>query len=241
VSKNIKVKFSSPIEGLFDIPELQPQPAINFIPDTWKKLPSIHQSEDRKHIPFKYQSNLKVFATAKQCPSFLNVFEQGYVLVSPCDMYIKYDIDNNLEVVEVAIDGVNLTYHFNHQYIDYIKNTGFQKVYKLDNVFLCETPKGYSIKQLPMYWHHNPNFEVAYGIIHTDQYHQINPQIMMREGVKEMLIKQGEPLCYIVPYKRIETELVIEEYDSKRENIARFRNLGTFQRGYSNLFKKLNS
>ena len=92
-----------------------------------------------------------------------------------------------------------------------------------------------------MLWHNNPDWEVAYGIIHTDQYHFINPQIMLKNGVKDVFIEQGTPLCYIVPYKREEYNLVLQEWDEELSAKGYVNNLGSFRNGYRKLYRKRNA
>jgi hypothetical protein len=79
-----------------------------------------------------------------------------------------------------------------------------------------------------MFWHHNPYWESAYGIIHTDQYHQINVQIMLKKGINEVVIKQGEPMCYVVPYRREKYDMQYVDFDMGLLNKADFNNLGVF-------------
>ena len=64
-----------------------------------------------------------------------------------------------------------------------------------------KTPVGYSSYQFPMYYHFNPDFEVPPGPIWTDEFHALNPQIIIKQyGVTK--INRGTPLCVYVPYKR---------------------------------------
>ena len=239
-NNKVKVIFSSPLEPLNDNPDLFVQPARNFIPDGWKKLPNYHKEMPPLDNIYKYKT-LSQYATAKVCPSFGQIWNEGYVLVAPCDISIRYNFDTKQHIWETAIGGFQINRHYDYQYIDYIKDSGFQGVFKIDNLYTCQTPKGYSIRQIPLLWHHNKQFEVAYGVIHTDQYFEINPQVMMRTGVEEIFIKQGDPICYIVPFKRIETELIIEKYDDNKHYLNRIINTGKFTRGYLTKFKNLNS
>jgi|TARA_R100000458_G_C8176473_1_gene175060 hypothetical protein len=228
--QKVKIQFSSRVLGLFDVKELRPQPAKKFIPEEWKKIPSKHTNEEDS--PYKYNL-LRLDATAKSCPSFIHLWEEGYVLVAPCDISIREN------VWETALPEVQLSTHPNYQYIDHV-DSDFSVVHKIDNVWLCKTPKGYSIRQIPLLWHSDLNFEVAYGIIHTDQWHEINPQIMIKKGVKEVFIKQGDPLCYILPYKRIDTELEVVDFNEKEYATSVIKNMGKFKNPYLKRFNILN-
>ena len=154
------------------------------------------------------------------------------------------DIESRTELIhqliEAGIPGIEIVIHSRDQFLNY-GDSNFDFIFKLDNTWECITPDGYSIMQIPMLWHANPNWEVAYGIIHTDQYHLINPQIMIKKDVKDVFIAQGEPLCYIVPFKREEYNLVLQEWDEELSARGFINNLGTFKNGYRKLFRKRNA
>jgi hypothetical protein len=63
------------------------------------------------------------------------------------------------------------------------------------------TPPGISCFQFPMYYHFNQDFEVPPGPIWTDEYAQVNPQIIIKR-YGQIKIPQGTPLCVFVPYDR---------------------------------------
>ena len=253
VSILVDIKFVPHIDGLELVEEITPKPANQFIPPHWKDIPALHQSSELLNeidLPGKYYNQTKPMKTAKKCPSFIDVFNNGFVIPAPCDLFLQYDNEKEEWNVETGLKfsgrnpnetfEINFSVHPTQQYLDHVPNAPYEYIFKLDNLWSVITPKGYSIMQLPMFWHHNPDFEVAYGIIHTDQYHQINIQIMMRKGLKEIEIKMGEPLCYIVPYKREEYNLVLEAYDTKYHNAVNIANIGRFKNSYKTLFRKRN-
>jgi len=248
---NTEIIFVSEYDGFDNIKEFRPYPATEYMPEWFRnmpaevKLPAESFSVDgyiRKKIP-----NIR---TAKLCPSFVDIYNEGFVLPAPCDIWLRveedgtweYRLSNPLFSMENQFEAFDIPFsvHPTHQYLDHVPNAPYDYIFKMDNVWSCVTPKGYSIMQIPMLWHHNPNFETAYGIIHTDQYHQLNIQIMMYKGVGNFEIKMGEPLCYIIPYKREEFNYTVEPYDTAFHNAANMRNIGVFTNGYKQLFRKLN-
>ena len=250
----VDIKFVAHIEGMDQVKEICPQPSIKFIPPHWKDIPMLIDNPvemiNQSEFQGKYFGVNAKRKTAKKCPSFIDVFTNGYVIPAPCDIYFSYNTETEEWYVETGLKysgrnqfeafDIPFSVHDTHQYLDHVPDAPFDYIFKMDNVWSCITPKGYSIMQLPMLWHHNPYFEVAYGIIHTDQYHQINLQIMMRKGVGNFEIKMGDPLCYIIPYKREEYNYTIEPYDTAFHNAANMRNIGKFTNGYKQLFRKLN-
>tara|TARA_R100000664_G_C2755504_1_gene143213 strand:- start:29 stop:763 length:735 start_codon:yes stop_codon:yes gene_type:complete len=241
MSEKIQFEFMSPLPGLTLVEECRIQPSINYIPDSWKKLPQAVDMPLEDINPYnigKYYGSGVPSTTAKGCPSFIDIFQDGFVYPAPCDLYFYFDKESKESRWEAALDDITIRSHGDEQYVDHVPKSGFQHVFKLDYVWCGFTPPGYSVRQIPMLWHHNPYFEVAYGVIHTDLYHQINPQIMMREGIKEFQIKQGEPLCYLVPYKRQDYELKFSDWDLNRVNAANIRAIGKFKKPYLSMFKK---
>ena len=194
-SKNNKVIFWSAIEGLEEI--VPPQPAKNYIPEWWKNTPSFMSNLE------PYPTITRDKATIKVCPSVQDWFSQGYVLPMWYDVHL--DIKENGEIICVQSDDM-----FGGEAMP---NDGFiswlpeqQKkhavaVFRPYCPWHMKTPVGYSCYQFPMWWHFNPDFEVPPGPVWSDEYHRINPQIILKH-YGEIKIKRGTPLCVFVPYKR---------------------------------------
>tara|TARA_R100001163_G_C5065308_1_gene203212 strand:- start:1718 stop:2482 length:765 start_codon:yes stop_codon:yes gene_type:complete len=223
------IKFSSPIPGLKDVEIARPQPSKKFIPEGWLGVPNLMEPPfPNPDDPYKFVGENSMKRTAKTCPSFLDVWKEGYVIPAPCDIYLRWDTKLETYHYETAIPLIPIVIHSNAQYLEHVQAPMHEFIFKMDNIWSIETPKGYSIRQIPMFWHHNPYWESAYGIIHTDTYHQINIQIMLRKGVTEVVIQQGEPMCYVVPYRREDYDLQYVDFDMGLLNKADFNNLGIF-------------
>lgn len=236
----IDVKFQTPVPGLLNS-EVTVQPANKFIPKDWKNIPHAAEIEHNSLDPYKHIGPNSYTRTAKLCPSFPDVFNAGFVIPAPCDIQLYYDKEQDSFRYETGLPGIQIVTHGNDQMLSYAENSTYEFVFKLDHVWECITPPGYSIMQIPMLWHSNHEWEAAYGIIHTDQYHFINVQIMLKKGIKETFIEQGEPLCYIVPYRREEYNLVLQEWNEEESATAYVNNLGSFKNGYRKLFRKRNA
>ena len=83
-------------------------------------------------------------------------------------------------------------------------------------------PKGYSVYQMPMFYHFNQmkDWYVPYGVIGIDTHHEINQQIMYISDKKELIIKKGTPLATYVPFKREEFDFKYEEWNKELEDKA---------------------
>jgi hypothetical protein len=209
------IKFSTPFKGLENIEQVLPQPAKNFIPKWFKDMPPT--PKDDFHTKLVPQSK-----TAKLCPSFIDIFHNGFVLPAHCDIYLRWEDDGEYEW-QTSFEEYEMQIHHDIQMKDYApKEAKIQKVFKIVSPFRMQTPKGYSVYQVPMLYHYNTDWHVPYGVIHTDKHHIINQQIVVTaENKNQLLIKQGEPLCYYVPFKREEFDLKVESWSDKWETLTR--------------------
>lgn len=205
---NPRVIFSSP-NNLELSEKTIIKPAKYFIPKEFKNMP---YSLDEKDL-------MQQKKTAKSCPSFVEILREGYVIPSPCDIYLSYnkEIDNWKWQVPSAYDWMDISIHPPFQFKDYYKDTNIKYVFKINSLWNVYTPKGYSVRQIPMFYHNNKDFEVAYGVIKSDVFHQINPQILFISDKDEIIIEKGTPLCYIVPFKREKYNYKIVPYSKMKE------------------------
>jgi hypothetical protein len=205
----INVKFTSPIIGLAETKELHPQPSKNFIPKWFKDTP-IDSPEDNKYIS-KVKPNLR---TVKKCPSFMEIFHQGYTIVSPCDIWLKYK-DGQWEW-KCSHPDITMNYFAYNAMAKYLpKHSKDKVIFKLANPWYVMTPKGYSSYIVPMPYTYNYDWYVQYGIIHTDTIYNMNVPIVYTSEKEEVLIKQGTPLFQLVPFKRETSKLQIIKYTHK--------------------------
>jgi hypothetical protein len=72
---------------------------------------------------------------------------------------------------------------------------------KLVNPYSIVTAKGWSsiIHGIP--YEPNPHYDVVPAIVHTDYYHQMNVVLNLK-GSEPFVIRYGEPLVHIYPFKR---------------------------------------
>jgi hypothetical protein len=195
--KDNKVIFWSIIKGLEEIVPLQP--AKNYIPEWWKNTPSFMPNmEQEAPIP-------REGGTIKICPSVHDWFSQGYVLPMWYDVHI--DIKENGEIKVLGSDQNllrNSSFMIADAYTSWLPEQQKKQavaVIRLACPWRMKTPVGYSCYQFPMWYHFNPDFEVPPGPVWSDEYHLIDPQIILKH-YGEIKIKRGTPLCVFVPYKR---------------------------------------
>ena len=184
-----KVEFINTFLGLENIEDLRPKQSKHFIPEWFKKIPS-----DRSD-------------TVRVCPSFPDFFSQGYIIPAWQDFRLKYDknkefyeyktANSDLPVVDIHYNQQFLSHteaHFNGMPIDFI--------FKLNSPWKVITPKGYSILQIPLFYHFDNKFNALPGVLDTDILHDINIQITYPGDTEELFIKRGTPLVMLIPFKR---------------------------------------
>ena len=208
--KSDKVEFISTIEGLESIEECLPKPAKHFIPKWFKNIPS------------------DIDGTVKICPSFPDYFSQGYIVPMWSDVNLSFK--DNVWNWKTPINDFNWEVHPNEQFLDY-KKTSFngiegQFVFKAICPWKMITPPGWSVLQLPLFYHFNQEWSVLPGVIDTDIYHNLNQQILYHGNGKEVTIKMGDPFVLYIPFKRsnkLKHEIRYQtENDIKNFKIKRF-------------------
>jgi hypothetical protein len=216
-----KVKFFTDQKTLLEFPELYPQPARNFIPEWFKKMPINDDEETKAQDAPKIISGHR---TAKTCPSFVEIFNEGFVSVSPCDVWLRVRPDGTW-AWKTPTDSFSMEIHEQFQFVKYApKEANVKAVFKYVSPWYAVTPKGYSLRQIPLEYHYNKDFYVPYGVLKADKHFVINQQIFVTSDKDEILIKRGQPLSYLVPYKREKFGLEIESFDTyknKREKELR--------------------
>ena len=184
--KSDKIQFVSTVEGLESIEECLPRPAKHFIPQWFKDISNT--------------DNMSV----KVCPSFPDYFSQGYILPMWTD--VKLEHKENEWKWESPVKTFLWDTHDNSQFLDH-NSASFngikgQFIFKANCPWRIITPPGWSVLQLPLFYHFNKEWSILPGVIDTDIYHEINQQVLYHGNGKTVEIKCGDPLVLYVPFKR---------------------------------------
>jgi len=186
--KSDKIQFISTLEGLESIEKTLPRPAKYFIPKWFKNIPS--QTGDA--------------ITVKVCPSFPDYFSQGYILPMWSD--VKLYSDGEQWRWDSASSIFNWDIHGKDQYLKYV-NASFNGVdaqftFKANCPWRIITPPGWSVLQLPLFYHFNEEWSVMPGVIDTDIHHEINQQVLYHGNGNPIKINAGDPFVLYIPFKR---------------------------------------
>jgi hypothetical protein len=202
IPKKPKVIWWSTVEGLEKVAPIVPSREAP-LPSYWKDIP--RQAADN---PFDK-------GTLKACPALPDFFEMGYVvpLWSDTDFVFEAGENGNVKYTVTSSDTrFSFTHHGDNQFKDYLPvrvKESVKMVLKSNCPWRVKTPPGYSVLQLPMYYHFDQMFEVLPGVIWTDIHHEINQQMVVKE-YGEFTLKRGHPLAMYVPYRREEFSMEIQ-------------------------------
>ena len=220
-----KITFVPIHLGIDEVEVTRPKPSKFFMPEHFKTMPTHWEAEKTKLLTLD--------KTARICPSFHEIFTEGFVLPAHCDMHFFMEEDKMHWTVSDS--DFKLTGHPSYQYIDFMPNKSIKAVYKIPYPYMAVLPKGYSVRQVPMIYHHNTEWEVAYGTYRGDQISDIQLQLFIKSEKDEVLIKQGEPLCYFIPFKREKFSMEIKKMNDKYQelfNASQLKQRGKFKGAY---------
>jgi len=188
--KKIDFVIRTGFEGLEYIENSKPRESKHFYPEWWKSVPT---KLGEGLIPHT--------RTVKMCPSFSDIYNEGFVLVSPCDIVLRYHEPTQLWQWESSMSQLELEVHGTNQFVNWVDGP-VKAIFKIPFPYAVFVPKGYNLRQVPIIYDYNPDWHVAYGVYKADQVPELTIQIMYTSDKKEILIKQGTPLCQMIPYKR---------------------------------------
>lgn len=219
---DVNVEWWSVVEKLSTIEECCPQPAINFLPEWFKKTPPF---PDETH--YVKGADIAINpdgtphrGTVKKCPGMVELFQQGYILPMWCDTYLQCDGDNwNWRTPWADME---CSIHKPNQFLDYAPNwvrDEVSVVFKMNSPWRVRTPPGYSIYQLPLFYNFNKDYTVPMGVQRADIYHETNIVVLFHSKEQEIVIKRGTPLVWFVPFKREEYNYTVSEETEEYRDI----------------------
>lgn len=220
--------------GMTEDKVIAPVLAHKFYPSWWKDMP--------KDLPWG-ESSYRKRGTVKKCPSFVHWFSKGIIIPAWCDMTLTYNTETKAWSWTA---GRNSKYfidtHPNDQFLDHAdylnKGLNAEFIFKVICPWRVITPKGWSVLQVPLFYHSEQEWSVLPGIIDTDVHHQINTQIAYYGKGKEIFIPKGTPLVHYMPYKRTKTTLEVRDEtpsDTRKFEASSNRIESEFRQGYKNL------
>jgi hypothetical protein len=219
-NKNLKVEFVTTIPGLINLDDCIPKPAQEYIPAWWKNSPTVKTTRSWDKLNF---GNMKI------CPSFSDYFTKGYIVTMWTDSVLYFNSESNEWAWTTSDSKFSWSTHSKEQYLDYVDHKFLNKnsffIFKIRLPWNIFTTKGYSLYQLPTFFHFNEDFSVVPGVRDTDVYHEMNIQLLIHTDKKEIFIPRGTPLAQYIPFKREKTNYDVREANNKDLNKIDSHNL----------------
>ena len=198
-----KIKFVATNENFKDVWP-HPQPATRFIPDEFKKLKRFR--EDNLHEP-----------TLKTCVPFLDSLTMGYIIPFDQD-YVVDPVENDFSVTPANREQNDFGFHNKAQLPKEWKTAG-ENAGKFINKWLIITPPGYSCLFIKPMNRLETRFDIIAGVVDTDTYiNVINFPFILNKRDKQFLIKKGEPMVQVIPFKRQSWKMWSGFYYEKRHS-----------------------
>jgi hypothetical protein len=214
-----EIVFSKVILEVAD--EYAPQPASKFVPEWYRKLET--------YIP--KEKTPESTATIKKCIPVLDAMTAGYVIVSPCDVYVS--IKEGEPHYNSAIPNL-IQFHPRKQAYTHPQASMFQFP-KWLNPWAITTPKGVSCYFKPLAHNPNPWFEILEGFVDTDTYSAaVNFPFVLKNYEKDFLIPAGTPIAQVIPVRRDVWDMKIAE-ENRQRSISNLLNSQFFDR-YKRMF-----
>jgi len=208
------IKVISTVSGLESIPEVLPRSSQKFLPSWWKEIPTI-QGENTVDDT--------VIGNVKSCPSFLDYLSNGIIIPMWVDSIISFDEKTGSWKWRTSDDSFKWEIHYPHQFLESTSYSYLNKpakfVFKAISPWKIITPKGYSVYQLPLFYHQQNDFSVLPGIIDTDYHHTINQQVMYHSDKTEIFIKKGTPFVQYITFKRNSFKFSVHDATLEEKNL----------------------
>jgi len=224
---NKEITVWSTVEGLEQVVPVQR--ATDFIPEWFRKMPLFSGVGEER---------VEDQGTFKRCPAMIDMYANAFVV----PLWTDLELDIQPDGFRYKASNSNFVFegHNNKQFLDHVQ-TPYKFVLKAVCPWRVKTPPGYSIMQLPMFYHFNPIFDVLPGAIYSDIHHAMNQQICLK-GYGRTTIEKGTPLAMYVPYKREKLDLNVSAYTDEFKQIDRVNELNIrskFVNAYKDMKKRL--
>ena len=185
---NKKITFCATDKSMVDIWP-HPKPASRFIPEEYKKLERFYNGDMHR-------------ATLKTCMPFLDSLTMGYIIPFDQD-YLVNPVETDFTVAPANREQDDFGFHNNTQLPKEWKKVTGENAGKFHNKWLIKTPPGHSCLFIKPMNRIETRFEIIAGVVDTDTYvNTINFPFILHKRDEQFLIKKGEPMVQVIPFKR---------------------------------------
>jgi len=215
----MNIKFISMDQDVIDnYPVL---PTKKVLPKWFKELPT-------EKFAYPLGSTLP---TIKKCMPATDMLTSGYIIQNVIDVdVIKEKTQGNFVENRIKVKDTKYAPEAHRFEMCPVKNpdsgTDKQHWIKLKNPWLVRTPPGYSCLFIQPVYEFNPNLRLLSGIVDTDTFDL--PVEFPGWIVNDHIIKAGQPLMQVIPFKREDWNMSMEftdTHDPKMTDELRYKDL----------------
>jgi hypothetical protein len=228
MSKNINFRARSKTE--FNL-QLKPFPAVKQLPKWFTEaspyLPLPGYPQDNK-LHFR---NKVANATYKKCVPLLDGLSAGYII----PLWADVQIEQQDGIPEIYWKTNNNIFQLHGEPSTEIPApTGYdQIVFKYNNCWIPQTPKGYSCLIISPLGYKDLAFEAIPAIVDTDS---STVELVFPMWIKsgfEGIVEKGTPMVQIIPFKRDDWESTFDYYeDGEYHNVIQEKNFNSTMVGH---------
>jgi hypothetical protein len=210
----MKIKF------LCDDPNIinywSPVPAGNTPPSWVKNL-----TEPKEHYDF----HEKQIQNIRACAPVEDLLSAGYIIPNSIELRVREKLINFKEEMTISSakyivkpelpdggrptpDVIGLYNQHECPIVNSDKKT--RNYFKITSEWGVKTPPGYSCLVMQPYYLFENRFTIMPAIIDTDQFHNPIPIVGYLTGSKDVSIFPGEPLVQVIPFKRDDWQMEVE-------------------------------
>ena len=229
MSKNINFKARSKTE--FDV-QLKPYPAVKQLPDWFLNMePYKDKSFDFPNDKKLHFRNRTANATFKKCVPLLDGMSAGYIIPLWADVMVEQNNGFSEIYWKTKID---LFFKHGEASSEVQPSTGYSnQVYKYNNCWIPQTPKGYSCLVVSPLGYGSLPFKAIPAIVDTDRSTlELVFPMWIKEGF-EGIVEKGTPMIQIIPFKRDDWDSTFDYYeDGEYRNIIQEKNFNSTMVGH---------
>lgn len=183
----------------------KPEPMSKNLPTWWRKSQA-YVGGERQVVQGMYNE------TIKKCPGILDIITTGYVLKTPCDVFIDATGDRvEFQVPSMHRESIGMHSREQVESWDFDREIYMDDIFRIHPMWVVGTQKGISTIFIHPSFQDSLPLTVVPAIIDTDMYISDGPfSFRVKRGFKGV-IEKGTPIVQCIPYRREEFEANILE------------------------------
>jgi hypothetical protein len=228
MSKNINFRARSKIE--FEV-QLKPYPAVKQLPKWFtdaKPYENLlgYPQDEKIHFRGKIAN-----ATFKKCVPLLDGMSSGYIIPLWADAMVEQS-SNGPEIYWKTNEDIFTRHGESSKNV--LPPPGYQNVvYKYNNCWIPQTPKGYSCLIISPLGHQDLPFKAIPAIVDTDSstLELVFPMWIKKDF--EGIVEKGTPMIQIIPFKRDDWDSTFDFYENGQyEHVISQKNFNSTMVGH---------